>query len=155
MHRVSLPLAVLMLMVACDGPSSSPSSTAVDANLALEASLTSSDPGAGGGLRNLVDGDVSTGWTGPAGPYWFELDLGAQVEVGAVRLLAGADSDAVVYVNVGVHDNPGRRPGEHRDGLQGGGWLETPVGYESRFVRVTVERASPHITWLEVEVVAG
>lgn len=124
-------------------------------NLAVGAAVISSSPGPGSGVRTVADGDMNTGWTGPDSPYWFEIDLGQQVAIERIRVLVGRDVVAKVGVNVGVHDNPGRRPGSFDGALPGGDWLDVVVGYEARFIRVTVEEADGPETWLEVEVIPG
>ena len=124
-------------------------------NLAVGAAVISSSPGPGSGVRTVADGDMNTGWTGPDAPYWFEIDLGQQVAIERIRVLVGRDVVAKVGVNVGVHDNPGRRPGSFDGALPGGDWLDVVVGYEARFIRVTVEEADGPETWLEVEVIPG
>lgn len=102
----------------------------------------------------MIDGDISTGWTGPEVPYWFEIDLGEQLPIATVRLLTGRDLSGEVRVHVGVHDNPGRQPGSLTN-LTAGTWVEVPVGYEARFVRVWVDEGPSETSWLEVDVVAG
>lgn len=117
--------------------------------------VISSAPGPGSGVRTVTDGDMNTGWTGPDPPYWFEIDLGRQVAIERVRLMVGRDVVAKVGVNVGVHDNPGRRPGSVDGAIPAQDWLDFAVGYEARFIRVTVEEADGPATWLEVEVIPG
>lgn len=151
--RAGLVLAALAV-VSCSGTTTIADDAGVS-NLAVGASVISSSPGPGSGVRTVADGDMNTGWTGPDPPYWFEIDLGEQVAIERVRVLVGRDVVAKVGVNVGVHDNPGRRPGSFDGALPGGDWLDITVDYEARFIRVTVEEADGHATWLEVEVIPG
>lgn len=101
----------------------------------------------------MVDGDLSTAWSGPQPPYWFEIDLGVQVLIDSVRLQVGQDLAADVRVNVGAHDNPGRNPGTF-ERLESGEWLVVEVGYEARFVRVSVDATETPTAWLEVQVLS-
>ncbi len=150
---VGLVLATLAV-VSCSETSTIEGDAGVS-NLAVGAAVISSSPGPGSGVRTVADGDMNTGWTGPDAPYWFEIDLGQQVAIERIRVLVGRDVVAKVGVNVGVHDNPGRRPGSFDGALPGGDWLDVVVGYEARFIRVTVEEADGPETWLEVEVIPG
>ncbi len=150
---VGLVLATLAV-VSCSETSAIEGDAGVS-NLAVGAAVISSSPGPGSGVRTVADGDMNTGWTGPDSPYWFEIDLGQQVAIERIRVLVGRDVVAKVGVNVGVHDNPGRRPGSFDGALPGGDWLDVVVGYEARFIRVTVEEADGPETWLEVEVIPG
>ena len=150
---VVLVLATLAV-VSCSETSTIEGDAGVS-NLAVGAAVISSSPGPGSGVRTVADGDMNTGWTGPDAPYWFEIDLGQQVAIERIRVLVGRDVVAKVGVNVGVHDNPGRRPGSFDGALPGGDWLDVVVGYEARFIRVTVEEADGPATWLEVEVIPG
>lgn len=150
---VGLVLATLAV-VSCSETSTIERDAGVS-NLAVGAAVISSSPGPGSGVRTVADGDMNTGWTGPDLPYWFEIDLGQQVAIERIRVLVGRDVVAKVGVNVGVHDNPGRRPGSFDGALPGGDWLDVVVGYEARFIRVTVEEADGPETWLEVEVIPG
>lgn len=152
-RRLVLPmLAISLVFTACGASDDSSSAGPVGVNLARGGTVAASEPGPGGGVRVVVDGDLNTGWSGPAAPYWFEIDLGEQTPIKHVRLLSGRDVDAHITVNVGVHDNPGRQPGSFDGPVVSGVWLEVNVGYEARFVRVTVAAADGPTTWMELEV---
>jgi hypothetical protein len=148
--KTTLALMTALAVVGC----AQPSQGAPDSRTA-GAAVVASVSGPGGGPRTIVDGDLSTGWAGPEAPYWFEIDLGEQLEIETVRALVGRGFLGRVAINVGVHEDPGRQPATFQDGFAAGGWLETRVGYEARFIRISVEEADGLTIWMEVEVLLG
>jgi hypothetical protein len=133
----------------------------VDAgNLALDRDATASVALVGSEAARAVDGDADTIWSAGGGPpAWIEIDLGASVAIGEIRLLASQTPAGETHHRVSCTTGPGAAlvlladlTGHTADLDQLVVTLQAPA--TCRFIRIDTLASPSWVAWREIEVAA-
>jgi hypothetical protein len=133
----------------------------VDAgNLALDRDATASVALVGSEAARAVDGDADTIWSAGGGPpAWIEIDLGASVAIGEIRLLASQTPAGETHHQVSCTTGPGAAlvlladlTGHTADLDQLVVTLQAPA--TCRFIRIDTLASPSWVAWREIEVAA-
>lgn len=143
------------------GPETQESEQLPGSNVALGKAVTASGSTPENPPERAVDGDLDTAWnSGGDAPQWLEIDLGAPVNVGQVRLVVAQDPAGET-----VHIIWGKEPGEAyrqlaklrgmtSDGQSIGYTPEQPRP-DVQFIKVETVTSPSWIAWREIEIVAA
>ncbi len=126
---------------------------AATVNWALEGTATVSRGGSTAALA--IDGDETTGWNAGSLPFhFFEIDLGQQREVSAVRALVGQRPNGNTLHNVFLD---GVESFTWDQFTSNGDWLTfvLPEPTEVQFVRIETVSSPSWTAWNEIQILQG